>query len=420
MAPNRSVSPKPGVLTPGRVTLLASVAALGASVLLAGPGGYQPSGLTSPARATETMAQHPASFADVAAKVKPAVISVRVKVNAAAETGLMEQNGDEDANPSDSPMYKFFRNFAPEGMPRLRQRPEMVTGEGSGFFITGDGYAVTNYHVVDHAKSVQVTADDGASYTAKVVGADPKTDLALIKVDGKDDFSFVKFAEYAPRVGDWVIAVGNRHVTRGWLGVQIQPVTAGIADSLGLKKAEGAMVDEPQEGSPAAEAGIETGDIITAVDGTKVKDARELARTIGMLAPNTKAKLDIIRQGQEKSLTVTIGEMSNEHQAKADTEEQTPSSGIPHLGLSLAPAGDVAGAGDKGVVVMNVEPDGPAAEQGFERGNVILDVGGKPVANVGDVRNALKEAKTQGKRAVLMRVKMGDATRFVAVPLGTA
>jgi serine protease Do len=507
MAPNRSVSPKPGVLTPGRVTLLASVAALGASVLLAGPGGYQPSGLTSPARATETMAQHPASFADVAAKVKPAVISVRVKVNAAAETGLMEQNGDEDANPSDSPMYKFFRNFAPEGMPRLRQRPEMVTGEGSGFFITGDGYAVTNYHVVDHAKSVQVTADDGASYTAKVVGADPKTDLALIKVDGKDDFSFVKFAEYAPRVGDWVIAVGNPfglggtvtagivsargrdigagpyddyvqidapinkgnsggpafdvegnvigvntsifsptggsvgigfdipadtaklvvaqlkdrgHVTRGWLGVQIQPVTAGIADSLGLKKAEGAMVDEPQEGSPAAEAGIETGDIITAVDGTKVKDARELARTIGMLAPNTKAKLDIIRQGQEKTLTVTLGEMSNEHQAKADTEQQTPSSGIPHLGLSLAPAGDVAGAGDKGVVVMNVEPDGPAAEQGFERGNVILDVGGKPVANVGDVRNALKEAKTQGKHAVLMRVKMGDATRFVAVPLGRA
>ena len=143
------------------------------------------------------------------------------------------------------------------------------------------------------------------------------------------------------------------------------------------------MVDEPQKGSPAAEAGIDTGDIITAVNGTKVKDARELARTIGMLAPNTKAKLDIIRQGQEKSLTVTVGEMSNEHQAKADTEQQTPSSGIPHLGLSLAPASDVAGASDKGVVVMNVEPDEPAAEQGFERGHVILDVGGKPVANVG-------------------------------------
>jgi serine protease Do len=156
MALNRSDSPKQGVLTPRRVTLLASVAALGATALLAGPG-YQHSGLTSPARATETMAQHPASFADVVAKVKPAVVSVRVKVNAAAETAAMEQNGDEDANPfnPNSPMYKFFRKFAPEGMPGLRQRPEMVTGEGSGFFITADGYAVTNYHVVDHAKSIR-------------------------------------------------------------------------------------------------------------------------------------------------------------------------------------------------------------------------------------------------------------------------
>ena len=112
--------------------------------------------------------------------------------------------------------------------------------------------------------------------------------------------------------------------------------------------------------------------------------------------------------------------MSNEHQAKADTEQQTPSSGIPHLGLSLASASDVAGAGDKGVVVMECRTGGACRRPSFERGNVILDVGGKPVANVGDVRNALKEAKTQGKHAVLMRVKMGDATKFVAVPLGNA
>ena len=497
------------VLGTRRVTLLASVAALGAAVLLAGPGGYGPSGPTSSARATEIAAQHPASFADVVAKVKPAVISVRVKVDAMADAGLTEQNNGEDVSPLNpgSPMYKFFRHFGPEEMPGMRQRPEMVSGEGSGFFITADGYAVTNYHVVDHAKSVQVTTDDGASYAAKVIGTDEKTDLALIKVDGKGDFPFVKFAEHAPRVGDWVVAVGNPfglggtvtagivsargrdigagpyddyvqidapinkgnsggpafdvdgnvigvntsifspsggsvgigfdipaetaklvvaqlkdngHVTRGWLGVQIQPVTAGIADSLGLKKAEGAMVDEPQKGSPAAVAGIETGDIIRAVNGTKVKDARELARMVGMLAPKTEVKLDIIRQGQEKTLTVTLGEMAKERQAKADKEPTTPTSDVPHLGLSLAPASDVAGAGDTGVVVMNVEPEGPAAEQGFQRGNVILDVAGKPVTNVGDVRNALKEAKTNGKHTVLMRVRVGDSTRFIAVPLSNA
>ena len=501
-------SPLREVLRTRRVTLLASVAALGAAVLLAGPGGYAPSSLTAAARATEAVAQHPASFADVVAKVKPAVISVRVKMDAAADAGPMEQNGGEDVTPLNpgSPMYKFFRHFSPEEMPGMRQRPEM-SGEGSGFFITADGYAVTNYHVVDHAKSVQVTTDEGASYAAKVIGTDEKTDLALIKVDGKGDFPFVKFADRAPRVGDWVVAVGNPfglggsvtagivsargrdigagpyddyvqidapinkgnsggpafdvdgnvigvntsifspsggsvgigfdipaetaklvvaqlkdngHVTRGWLGVQIQPVTAGIADSLGLKKAEGAMVDEPQKGSPAAAAGIETGDIIRAVNGTKVKDARELARMVGTLAPKTEVKLDIIRQGQEKTLTVTLGEMPKDRQAKMEKEPTAPTTDVPHLGLSLAPASDVAGAGDTGVVVMNVDPDGPAAEQGFQRGNVILDVAGKPVTNVGDVRNALKEAKTNGKHTVLMRVRMGDATRFVAVPLGNA
>ncbi len=513
MNQNLSNSTKPRVLTVRRVTLLASVAALGAAVLLAGPGGYRPSGLTSHASAAETTAQAPAGFADLVAKVKPAVISVRVKINAANDPEVqqeMQREGDQDAIPFQpgSPMYKFFQQFGSQGLPQgLQQRHEVITGEGSGFFISPDGYAVTNNHVVDHANSVQVTTDDGTIYTAKVVGTDPKTDLALIKVDGKNDLPYVKFADHTPRVGDWVVAVGNPfglggtvtagivsargrdigagpyddyvqidapinkgnsggpafdvngnvigvntaiyspsggsvgigfdipaetakmvvaqleksgHVTRGWLGVQIQPVTAGIADSLGLKKAEGAMVDEPQNGSPAATAGIESGDVITAVNGTPVKDARALARTIAMMAPDTQVKLDIIRQGQQKTVSLTLGTMPNEQQAKADTEQSTPTNGVPHLGLSLAPANDVAGAGGKGVVVVSVDPDGPAAEQGFQRGNVILDVGGKAVANVGDVRNALKEAKAQGKHAVLMRVKMGDATRFVAVPLGNA
>jgi serine protease Do len=210
------------------------------------------------------------------------------------------------------------------------------------------------------------------------------------------------------------------HVTRGWLGVQIQPVTSDIADSLGLKKAAGAMVDEPQSGSPAAKAGIKSGDVITAVNGVQVKDARVLARTIGMMAPDSSVKLDIVRNGEPRTITATLAEVPNEQQAKADSDSAQPTSGVPHLGLQVAPASEVSGAGEKGVVVTAVDPDGPAAEQGILTGNVILEVGGKAVAGADDVRNALREAKSQGKHQVLMRLKMGEATRFVALPLGNA
>jgi len=500
-----------------RMTLLASVGALGVAMLLVGPGGqyWRSSVGTVPASAAETGMQRPVGFADIVAKVKPAVISVRVKVSGAADPALLHDNSydDEQEIPTQpgSPLDRFFRQFGDQfGQqfgPHAPQRRQTITGEGSGFFITADGYAVTNNHVVDRAKSVQVTTDDGTVYTAKVVGTDPKTDLALIKVDGNKDFPFVKFAEDAPQVGDWVVAVGNPfglggtvtagivsargrdigagpyddyvqidapinkgnsggpafdvngnvigvntaifspsggsvgigfdipadtakmvvaqlkekgHVTRGWLGVQIQPVTADIADSLGLKKAAGAMVDEPQSGSPAAKAGIESGDVITAVNGTQVKDARDLARTIGTMVPDSSVKLDIVRKGEPRSITVTLAQVPNEQRASAENDNAQPTRGVPHLGLQVAPASEVSGAGEKGLVVTAIEPDGPAAEQGFQTGNIILEVGGKPVANVSDLRKALSEAKSQGKHQILMRVKMGDATRFVAVPLGNA
>jgi len=499
-----------------RMTLLASVGALGVAMLLVGPGGqyWRSSAGAAPASAAEFGMQRPVGFADIVAKVKPAVISVRVKVSGSADPALLHGSRDDDEEqiPTQpgSPLDKFFQQFGDQfGQqfePHAPRRRDTITGEGSGFFISADGYAVTNNHVVDHAHSVQVTADDGTVYPAKVVGTDSKTDLALIKVDGNKDFPFVKFAEHAPEVGDWVVAVGNPfglggtvtagivsargrdigagpyddyvqidapinkgnsggpafdvngnvigvntaifspsggsvgigfdipadtakmvvaqlkekgHVTRGWLGVQIQPVTADIANSLGLKNAAGAIVDEPQSGSPAAQAGIKSGDVITAVNGVQVKDARELARTIGMMAPDTSVKLDIVRNGEPRSVTATLAQVPNEQQAKADDSAQ-PTSGVPHLGLQLAPARDVSGAGDKGVVVTGVEPDSPAAEGGFQSGNVILEVGGKPVADAGDIRNALSEAKSQGKHQILIRAKMGDATRFIALPLGHA
>jgi len=124
-------------------------------------------------------------------------------------------------------------------------------------------------------------------------------------------------------------------VTRGWLGVQAQPVTTGIADSLGMKKAEGAMVDEPQNGSPAAKSGVQSGDVITALNGTPVKDSRDLSRKVAALAPGRSVELDILRNGKSKTLTITLGELPNRKQANAENRETRPDSGSPHIGLRL-------------------------------------------------------------------------------------
>ena len=495
--------------TSRRLALLASAAGLAIAVVATGTSGFRTLNFPS-AIATahaETM-QRSTGFADVVEKVKPAVISVRVKVDATAQ--MMSMNDSDEASPMQpgAPLEKFFKQFGDRGMPKgFPQGKRAVIGEGSGFFISADGYAVTNNHVVDHAKTVQVTMDDGSTYDAKVVGSDSKTDLALIKVDANKSFPFVKFADREPRVGDWVVAVGNPfglggtvtagivsargrdigsgpyddyiqidapinkgnsggpafntdgevigvntaifspsggsvgigfdipaatakmvvaqlkehgRIDRAWLGVQIQPVTAEIADSLGLKKAEGAIVAQPQADSPASKAGIVAGDVITEIDGASIKDSRELARKVGMMAPGTKIKVTLVRKGEIKTLALTLGKMPNEEHAKADTNDEMSAGDSPRLGLNLAPAKDVAGSGDQGVAVVGVDPNGPAAERGIKTGDVILDVGGKAVANTAEVRKALSDARTAGKNTVLLRVKSAEATRFVALPIKKA
>ena len=412
-----------------------------------------------------------------------------------------------------SPFDKFFQQFGDQFGPHMGrgmpQRHETITGEGSGFFISADGYAVTNNHVVDHAKSVQVTTDDGTIYTAKVIGTDPKTDLALIKVDGKSDFPFVSFASTPPKVGDWVVAVGNPfglggtvtagivsargrdigagpyddyvqidapinkgnsggpafdvdgnvigvntaiyspsggsvgigfdipadtakmvvaqlkkdgHVTRGWIGVQIQPVTAGIADSLGLKSAQGAMVDEPQKDSPAAKAGIESGDVITAVNGTA-----------GQGCPRSRPHHRHDGAGRDGQARHHPQRPAEDHLADA-RRRCRPISARPKP-MTTARSSRAACRISACRSRRRAKSPVPATRaswsrrsirtvlrqsRAFQTGNVILDVGGKAVANAGDVRQALTDAKSQGKHQVLMRVKMGDATRFVALPLGNA
>jgi serine protease Do len=210
-------------------------------------------------------------------------------------------------------------------------------------------------------------------------------------------------------------------VTRAWLGVQVQPVTAGIAESLGMKQAQGALVDEAQPDTPAAKAGIQAGDVITAVNGTEIRNSRTLAREISAMAPDSSAKVDILRKGEAKTITVTLAKMPDQLGKQAKADEKTGDNatrGVPHLGLSVAPANEVAGAGNKGIVVTSVDPDGPAAEHGIQSGDVILDVGGKGVTNVSDLRQALSQAKTDGKHDVLIRVKTSDNTHFVAMPIG--
>jgi hypothetical protein len=169
------------VLTPRRLTLMASVAALGLAAVAAGPANFSAlDRLVEPAQAADA-AQAPTGFGDLVAKVKPAVISVRVKIDETVGSGLAENNNAPEGLPPG--MRKFFQQFGMPNSPNMPHGKQVITGEGSGFFISPDGYAVTNNHVVDHAKTVEVKTDDGASYQAKVIGTDPKTDLALIKVD---------------------------------------------------------------------------------------------------------------------------------------------------------------------------------------------------------------------------------------------
>jgi len=515
-------APRRSLFSARKFALMASVVAgLGVAGFGLSPAPHSFDVFSTPAHAqvdkqVKQVAQ-PTGFADIVERVKPSVISVRVNIaEKVAKDDSANKSDDDSPFQPGSPMERFFKRFGgPDGMPPgMRGGPRggrgQVTGQGSGFFISADGFAVTNNHVVDGADKVEVTTDDGKVYKAKVIGTDARTDVALIKVEGGSNFPFAKLSDSKPRIGDWVLAVGNPFglggtvtagivsasgrdigngpyddfiqidapvnkgnsggpafdtsgevmgvntaiyspsggsvgiafsipastvktviaqlkdkgsVSRGWIGVQIQPVTADIADSLGLKKAEGALVAEPQANGPAAKAGIESGDVITSVNGETVKDARELARTIGALAPGAAVKLNVLHKGKDTVVNLTLGQLPNSVEAKADNDNNSDKGSakrgtdVPKLGLTLAPADTVAGAGKDGVVVTEVDPNSAAAERGFKEGDVILEVAGKNVTSAGDVRQAIDAARTDNKNSVLMRVKSGGSSRFVAVPL---
>ncbi|WP_414644141.1 trypsin-like peptidase domain-containing protein [Bosea sp. (in: a-proteobacteria)] len=337
------------------------------------------------------------SFADVVDRVKPAVVSVRVKAKVVASANDEGGPAGIEGLPPGHPLERFLRRFGEEGMgPRgpQQQQPRVQLSQGSGFFISQDGYVVTNNHVVANAAEVQLVTDGGKTLSAKVIGTDPRTDLALLKVNESGNYPFVQLASGKPRIGEWVLAVGNpfglggtvtagivsaqgrdigsgpyddflqidaavnrgnsggptfnqkgevvgvntaiyspsggnvgiafaipaatvqsvveqlkEHgsVARGFIGVQIQPVTAEVADAIGLKDAKGALIAEAQANGPAAKAGLKRGDTIIAVNGEKIADARELSKKIATFAPGAKTSLTIWRDGKEREVSFEVG-----------------------------------------------------------------------------------------------------------------
>jgi serine protease Do len=449
----------------------------------------------------------PITFADIVDRVKPAVVSVQVTSGAkVAAKGRNPRNSFPDL-PEDHPFNEFFKNLPKEFRGNPNQGPRPTQAQGSGFVISADGFVVTNNHVVDGAEKVQVSFDEQNKFEATVVGTDPRTDVALLKIKASKSFPFVKFAEKPVRVGDWVIAVGNPFglggtvtagivsagsrdigsgpydfiqidaavnrgnsggptfnldgevigvntaiyspsggnvgiafavpaktagevinqlkssgsVSRGWLGVKIESIDDDKAAGLGLGETRGALVNEATAGGPAVAAGLKAGDAIVAVNGDKIRDSRELARKIAEFAPNTKVNVEVFRYGKTQNISVTLGSFPGAKElAKLEEEPVNPASTeLSQLGISLAGVSGKA-SGDDGVMISDVENGSDAAAKGLKNGDFILEIQGVPVTNPADVEAGVKKAKDAGRKAVLLRVKSGEAVRFVAVQLKPA
>jgi serine protease Do len=451
------------------------------------------------AEAPLTQAAGPASFADVVERVKGAVVAIKVK---AVETSPGFGEGGPELSPDD-PLYHFFRRFG-EGQGG-RPHKHVTQSQGSGFLISPDGYLVTNNHVVDKATEVEVVFDGGKTLPAKIVGTDKRTDLALLKISEGGSYSYVEWSNTTPRVGDWVIAVGNPFglggtvtagivsargrdiqagpyddflqidapvnrgnsggpafdtrggvigvntaiyspsggsvgigfaiptevakdviaalkekgsVSRGWIGVSIQPVTQEIAENLVLKGTKGALVAQPVKGGPAEGAGLKAGDVIVAVDGEKIEGPRELSRKIAALGPDKSVELTYVRNGAEKTARIKLGKLPSEKEARAEDGDGSEKSGaLAGLGLEVAPASQVR-RGSEGLVVTDVDPDGAAAQKGVRSGDVIVEAGGQSVNDRGALVAAIAAARKEGRKSVLLRIRSVEGVRFAALPIG--
>jgi serine protease Do len=454
----------------------------------------------------QDLSNAPSTFADVAEKVRPAVVSIFTK---GTGQGRMGREFSFPDVPPDHPFYDFFEQFRrnfPNGAPQ--QRRPLERAQGSGFLISSDGYVVTNHHVVDKASEISVTFESDEKFDARVVGTDQRTDLALLKIQSDKKFDhFLEFAAEQPRVGDWVLAVGNPFglggtvtagiisaggrsigagpydfiqidaavnrgnsggpavnlkgrvvgvntaiyspsggnvgiafaipsqlaksvvdqlknsgkVSRGWLGVTIQDVNEDIAESLGMKEAKGALITRIMDDGPSANSDLKVRDVVVEVNGENIESSRDLARKIADLQPNAETKLSVIRDGKDQSVTVKLGTFPTSDKLAALTERDddglSDQEQMKDLGLTLAPAEDVEGAGGEGVAVTDVDPASEAAEKGLKAGDVILEVGGKRVSTPNDVADGVRDATRKGRKAVLLQLQSNRETRFIALSL---
>ncbi len=290
----------------------------------------------------------PPGFANIVAKVKPTVISVRVRIS---------ETGGADASPQPgSPLDRLFRPFGRQGN-QGDSTNDLVINQGSGFFISADGYAVTNKHVIENADKVRIKTDDGKTYTAKVVGIDTRTDIALIKVDGRNDFPFAGLAKNSPRIGDWVLAVGNPFGLGG-------TVTAGIISARGRDIGEGPYDDFIQIDAPVnmGNSGGPTFNMEGTVIGVNTAIYSPSGGSIGIaFAIPAETVRDIVTQLREKG-RVTRAYMG------VQVQDVTPEIAE---ALSLEKAG--------GALVAESEADKPAIKAGIEPGDVIIAINGTEI-----------------------------------------
>jgi serine protease Do len=459
---------------------------------------------------------HQFSFADLVERVSPAVVSIRVDMQARVQNSAMPQ--------IPAPFRDFFRDFGFEdqqfrgmpgpqgpqgrrGMPGPQDPGFRGQAAGSGFIIESSGYIVTNNHVVDDARKITVKLNDGREFEAKLVGSDSDTDIALLKVEANDLPTVALGDDQRLRVGDWVVAVGNPFnlggtvtagivssigrdigngpytdyiqidapinrgnsggptfdisgrvvgmntaifspsggsvgigfavpastikavtdelktsgsISRGWLGVQIQNFTPELASSMGLEDQKGAMVASVVDGSPAARAGFEQGDVVIALNGTEITDSKVLTRQVASIHAGDKATFTVLRNGARHTLTATIEKRDADRLASAD---QAPAAQQGALGLSLSPMNPAVreqyelGNNVNGVVVSGVNPDSEAARKGIAAGDVIKRVGQHDVKMPSDVAQAVDDARKAGRDSVLMLLANEQGDRFVALRL---